>query len=220
MKGSNTVITAHAGSDGYKPNSYEFIQSMLDSNVDALEIDCQMSSKSEVYLSHDPLDDYSEALSLIDVYQLLIDSNNTKIILNVDCKQDSIPLYAINKAKEFGVFNQIVISGKINISDINPADRNQLFFNLENLIDISKLSSMDISELRDLLQDLYSKGIRKIQLPYTAVFDELLHLLNEMKLKLCVWTVDDSLLIKDLLNRGCYNITTNIALDYLHSNED
>ena len=208
------MITAHSGSDGYSDNSLEFIQAVLDSDVDAFEIDCQLSDEGVLYLSHDPLVDIEGVLRLDDVFRLMNDSDNDSIILNVDCKDGRIGPLAVELASQHQILDRIVLSGSIVISDYDASFRPQLFYNLENSLEYQE----DIEEaiLAQTLRSVFDSGVRYIQLHYQWVTGELLELIHQHGLKLSVWTVNDLKLMDLLLKRGVFNVTSRRALEYIN----
>lgn len=207
------MITAHSGSDGYADNSLEFVQAVLDSKVAAFEIDCQITETGVLYLSHDALTEIEGALGLEDVFKMMNESDNSSIILNIDCKDSRVGPVAVDLAKQYQLLDRIVLSGSLVIEDYDATFRSQLFYNLEN----SLAYQADIEEavLAQTLQAVYDSGVRYIQLNYQWVIGELLELIHQHNLKLSVWTVNDLELIGLLLKMGVYNVTSRIALRYM-----
>ena len=211
------MITAHSGSDGYKDNSREFIIAMLNSDVEAFEIDCHLSPDNTLYLNHDKSDDFHKYLTLSNLFQMMSESNNEDIIVNIDCKGGKgVGPLAVELAKEFNLLERIVLSGGLNIEDYDTTFRNQLFYNLENSIDYS--DSTTIEEVEQVLAELERKGIKIIQLYYKLVDRDIISLADRYQIKLSVWTVNDLDIIDKYLAMGCHNVTSRIALEYLSKN--
>lgn len=211
------MITAHSGSDGYKDNSHEFISAMLDSQVEAFEIDCHLSKDQILYLNHDELEDISNVLTLSDLFQLMRESNNKDIIVNIDCKGGTeVGPLAVELANDYGLLDQIVLSGGLKTQDYDASFRKQLFYNLENSLDYNDLTSTEVVE--EVLRKLEEEGIKVIQLYYKLVDEDLVLLANKYGIKLSVWTVNDLEDVQKYFDMGCHNVTSRIALEYLSNN--
>lgn len=208
------LITAHSGSDGYIDNSREFIEAMLESGVEAFEIDCQISDNQRIYLGHDEVEDTQNCLGLDDVFQLMSDSSNQTIIMNIDCKNNKIGPLAISLAKKYSLVHRIVLSGSLSIEDYDEVHRNQLFYNIDNSLPFDENTSL--YDLEIVLDKLRKNGITVIQSFYGLVNQEIVDVVKKFGIKLSVWTVNEEDLIDDFLKLGCFNVTTRVALQYLN----
>lgn len=206
------MLTAHSGSDGYADNSIEFIEAIVNSAVDAFEIDLQLSDGGDLYLSHDSVQDYTDCVSLEECLNIL--AKNPEMKINIDCKHPKAGPLAIELAKELGVYSQILLSGSLPLDEIDEADYPILFYNIENVPNVRNLA---FPERQVILSDLSAKGIEYIQLFYGLVTVRIIDIIHEAGLKLSVWTVNDLNEITHLYEIGCDNITTRSALEYLNS---
>ena len=204
------MITAHSGSDGYQDNSLEFIEAMLNSHVQALEMDVHVAKDGTLYLAHDALEDSSQAVTLEACYRTLRVSDK---LLNVDCKSPDAGPKALSIAKDMGVYDQVVLSGALPLESYSDQDCGHLFYNLENSV-----SEIDLGgdALNLILADLSQRGVRVVQTYHGLASQDLVDRLLQAGLKLSVWTVNDFDLINRYLDLGCYNVTSRQALAYLH----
>lgn len=206
------MITAHAGSDGYRANSISFINKMLDEGVEALEIDCTITEDGIIYLRHDPVLDIRGLLTLDLAFELIASHHNKETKIIIDCKNVAIGRITLDKAEFYELKDRIILSGKINYGDFSYEEREQLFYNVEN--EIYLRDEFSIEDFTQALNRWYEDGIRYIQSNHEYISLELLHLIDESKLHLSVWTVDDFNLIKKYQAKGVYNIITDRALEY------
>ena len=58
------MITAHSGCEGTPDNSMESIRKGIELGADCIEIDIRMDPHGEQRLTHNELEDYSDALPL------------------------------------------------------------------------------------------------------------------------------------------------------------
>lgn len=207
------MITAHAGSDGYRPNSISFINKMLDEGVETLEIDCTITEDGIIYLRHDPVLDIRGILTLDLAFELIASHHNTETNILIDCKNVVIGRIALDKAEAYDLKERIILAGKINYGDFSFQEREQLFYNVENEIHLKNEFSID--EFKEALNRWYEDGIRYIQSDHEHISHEILTWIRESNLQVSVSTVDDFDLINDMLDRGVYNIITDRALEYL-----
>lgn len=207
------MITAHSGSDGYIPNSLEFVQAMIDGGVEALEIDVHVSSDQTLYVSHDATDKWSDQAKLSQVYNRLKNSGNSDLILNVDCKDGRVGPLALALAKDLGVYDQVVLSGSLNLTDYSAEERQHLFYNLENHINLEDWPLAD-SDFKKILEEISQAGVSTVQSYYRLIDLDLIEKIHQAGLQLSVWTIDDPQEMTNYLDMGADNITTNIALAY------
>lgn len=204
------MITAHSGSDGYQDNSLEFIEAMLDSHVQALEVDVHVANDGSLYLAHDSLEDPSQAVTLEDCYRFLKGSDK---LLNVDCKSPDAGPKVLSMAKDMSVYDQVVLSGALPLEKYSDQDCGHLFYNLENSVSEADLEG---NELDFILAGLSQRGVRVVQTYHGLASQDLVDRLLQAGLRLSVWTVNDFDLINRYLDLGCYNVTSRQVLAYLH----
>lgn len=207
------MITAHSGSDGFKDNSMAFIEAMLNANVEAFEIDCQLAEDGTLYLSHDEMADYADCVLLKDVFQRMTTSQNQTTLINIDCKNGAIGPLAVELAQTFDLVDRIVLSGGLVIEDYEPSFRPQLFYNFENSWDYSQ--TFDHEVFVRVLSDIYARGVRVVQFYYGFVTPEIVEIIHHFNVNISVWTVNDLSTIDIYLNMGVYNVTSRSALAYL-----
>lgn len=207
------MITAHAGSDGYPANSLAFVKAMIDAEVDAMEIDVQMSPDNTLYLSHDLSRNWQDLPTLIQVYECLAQSNNHHVILNVDCKDVRVGPQALSLAKDYQVYDQVVLSGAIDLAPFNNQDRQHIFYNLENRLDVRD-GALTEAAFSKVLQEIAKDGIIMVQSYYRIMNQPILDEIHQAGLKISLWTIDDLEEIDRYLAMGADNITTNKALAY------
>lgn len=208
----DSMITAHAGSDGYTPNSISFIIAMLDANVDALELDCNVTEDGILYLNQNPVLDMRGFLTLDMAFELIHLNPNHTTLINVDCKNISIGRKIFDRAEAYGLKDRIILSGKINYGDYTLEEREQIFYNIDNEIFIS--DDFHIEELKKALQRWYEDGIRYVQSSFNNINYEIFQWIRDENLKLSLQTVDDSQLIDKYIKIGVHNVTTNRAVEY------
>ncbi|MGX7107891.1 glycerophosphodiester phosphodiesterase [Facklamia miroungae] len=201
------ILTAHSGSDNTVDNSPEFVEMILQSGVDAFEMDCQISDQGELYLAHDSLQDSSKSLLLRDVFEVMLASNNHKIKINIDCKDEKCAKLALKMADNYSLLDRTLLSGSINLEDIAQKDREKIFYNLPETFPLNQ-TSIDLANLT-------YNGIKVVQLYYGVVTQEVLETIKAAGLELSVWTVNDIQKIDQMFAMGCMNVTTRSALAYL-----
>lgn len=209
------MITAHTGSDGYVDNSLEFIQACLDSSVSAMEIDVQLADDGTLYLAHDMLTNYHAAVSLADCFTLL--GQRPDLIVNIDCKSRAVGTAVLAYARQQELANPLVFSGSILLEDFAVADRDKLFYNLENHFSLEQLEAQSYFEA---LGDLSRAGVTVVQVYYELATPALIKALKVKGIGLSVWTVNDLTQIDHYLDMGCVNVTSRIALTYLKAKKE
>lgn len=208
---SKTMLTAHAGSDGYRSNSKEFIEQMLKCGVDALEVDVR-SHEGYLYLSHDALSEaeLEDALSLESCFELMAGYPCEKTLINLDCKEEDVGLIAITLAKKYDLYDRIFLTGSHQIANYSDEDLNKIWMNIEVQDHLSKNNN----EMRAYLQELYLQGIRYINTHYQFASLFFLSVAQEIGLAVSVWTIDQRHIIDYFKQLSVYNITSNSVLEY------
>lgn len=207
------MITAHSGSDGYAANSLEFVQAMLDANVDAIELDVHMSPDQTLYLSHDVQDNWQAYPQLSQVFEAVVQAGNSNLIINVDCKHGQVGPLALALARDYQVYDQVILSGALDLANFSQEDRNHLFYNLDNHSDL-KTWPVEEWVWVQALADIALSGVTVVQSYYKIMDELLIDQIHQSGLGISLWTIDDLHEIDQYLRMGADHITTNKALAY------
>lgn len=213
------LLTAHSGSDGTPENSLKFVEYMLEHNVKGIEVDVRSDPNGKLYLSHDPLTNWSEAdqvFGLEDLFRYIVTHQKTDVIVNCDLKEKDIDIKVKWLAEKWGLEKQIVYSGKVMPSHFSPWDRSLIYYNIDNCLphiySVNRLKKAHF----DVIQYFCKKyGVNIINLNYAFCTDEWISWCEEAGLNLSVWTVNDCQKINEFKQKGIHNVTTRATLHYL-----
>lgn len=129
------IITAHSGCEGTPDNSMESILKGIELGADCIEIDINMDDQGQMWLTHNPLEDYSTCVPLEEALRVICESG---LAVNCDLKTEDL-LYPVLEAAESAGFKKekLVFSGSVNVDmlrkDPSVAKRARIFLNLEQI---------------------------------------------------------------------------------------
>ena len=208
------MITAHSGSDGTKENSIEFINTFLNEGIEAIEIDVRKDDHTnELYLSHDKSGTSNHPL-LRDCLKIIVNNPNLKV--NCDLKEENLEKDVIQLFKEFNLFDSLIFSGTVNVSNINENNRPIICFNVENIIN-DIYTNYDNYSYEYIIEtiDCYfkEKHITVLNINYKFCSDKMIEDLKRRNIDVSLWTVDDSKQRIHYIKENVYNITTRQVRD-------
>lgn len=223
-----TLITAHSGCDGTADNSIEFLDYAFGRDVDCLELDVRRDGEGRMILSHDKTG--SGAPLLETAFDML--KKHPEKMINCDLKEENMELPVLELAKEYGVENQIIYSGEVNL-DLIGKDNSQLepvkiFLNIENLLPevyeepgVGKLHGQEYwKKVKNALDKIPQYEIQCINVDYHLWKEPFKQFLGDRNGKCSLWTVNEKGDIKSFLEDGVYNITTRTAKAALKIREE
>lgn len=213
------MITAHSGSDGTRPNSWEFINQYLKSKVDVIEIDVRCHKDGTLYLSHDLIGDFSDVVLLKDCFEKIKEYPFMKI--NCDLKESSLEKKVVELAEHYDILKQLILSGTVNPYYLKSMIHKPLVcYNVENyFVDFyshhskyEKDMKLWVDELEDYLKE---NQLNILNINYQFCSIELISMLHKKNIKVSLWTVDDQRKREEYRKIGVFNITTRQVNDTL-----
>lgn len=221
------MLTAHSGSNNTKDNSYEYFYEFIDKDVECLEVDVRKSSKGELYLNHDKLkeDELKDIVLLKDIFCKL--KNHNSKYINCDLKEENLEQDVMLIAKEFGVENQIIFSGTVNVENLKGNFKDmyfEVFFNIENIFEDfytnSEFYLRNKVEFVRKVSDFFKKHtLNVLNINYTFCDNKLIQLFEDNEIKLSLWTVDNTKKRKEFMMRKVHNITTREIIEAINERE-
>lgn len=212
------LLTAHSGSDATPNNSLEYIDKMIDYNVDCLEIDVRRAQNGQLYLSHDTIYSPESIGCLLDLDTAFkyIAKRSSKIKINCDLKEKGLEAEVQWTAEKREVFDQVIFSGTVEPSHLSMWDRDKIFYNIENCLP----NIYTVKELKKAHFDVLHYFCRKyklhtLNLYYGYCSKEWIELCHQNNLQLSVWTVDNLEMIQAFAQQDLYNVTTKRAIEYI-----
>lgn len=217
------IITAHSGCEGTPDNSMESIRKAIELGADCVEIDIQADGRGGLWLAHDALDDYSDAVPL-DAALRVISQSGTAV--NCDIKQEALLVPVLEAARAAGIpRDRLIFSGSVDVgrlrNDASIVRRARIFLNLtqiaphltptppRNWEEAAALFDARLEEIAGLVRRL---GVECINPPYRMMPPERIDAALACGLQLSLWTVDEeadqrALMQKDLLNMTTRNVS-------------
>jgi len=188
-----TLITAHAGAEGSRPNSESSLSQLKSLGADILEVDVRLYRGSPV-LAHDKAD--AQALPLKEALALLMDAPSLNV--NLDVKEPGIAMKAYEAAVSAGFAGRFLFTGDVSREEAFSLRRLSapLWFN-EYLL--------DEEERADPFAAIARLGSPVLNISKGRLTDSLL---AHRAAALSVWTVDEEETLARLLKAGVRNITT------------
>lgn len=212
------ILTAHSGSDGTPNNSLDFIEKMIENNIEFIEVDVRRAPNGILYLSHDLIDTDEIVGCLLEVDDMFhyISKKASSVIVNCDLKEPGLEAEVQWIAEKWELFDQVIFSGTINPVHLSIWDRGKIFYNIENCLpNIYKINQLKKIHF-DVVNYFCKKySVRILNLYFGVCSKEWIELCNENNLKLSVWTVDSLEMIDDFQRKDVYNVTTRRAIEYL-----
>lgn len=223
---NKVLITAHSGCEGTPENSMEHIQKAIELGADCVEIDINMDDQGGLWLTHNPLEDYSGVLSLEEALRVIAPE---EIAVNFDLKTEKALYPVLEAAEAAGIARERrVFSGSVDVGilkkDPSVAERARIFLNLEQLYphldhavpesrkDEEAYFDAHVEEIAAVLKEL---GAECINPTYKIMPTERIALANEHGIGLSLWTVDKAVKQAILLQEQLVNITTRNVSDAL-----
>ncbi|MFC6463614.1 glycerophosphodiester phosphodiesterase [Marinilactibacillus sp. GCM10026970] len=212
------LLTAHSGSDGTPNNSLEFLDKMIDYNVDCLEIDVRRAQNGQLYLSHDAISsmDSTNCLLELDAAFKHISKRSSKILINCDLKEKGLEAEVQWTAEKRNLFDQVLFSGTVEPSHLSIWDRDKILYNIENCLpNIYKIQELKKAHF-DVLHYFCKKyKLHTLNLYYGFCTKEWIELCHQNNIQLSVWTVDNLEMIQAFEQQELYNVTSKRTLEYI-----
>jgi hypothetical protein len=204
------LISAHTGCDQTPDNSLEYLDYVLTTGADGLEVDIRMDSNGFLYLSHDK--NSKDRTRLEEVFSRL---QKSEMFCNCDLKESGIACHVLELAKCYRVEDQICFTGDVEFSLIRKEEpiRKRTLINLQPIIPKigSQLESGYIPSEKDfeaVRQVLIDTGGWAVNVPYRFCTDEMLSMFRSWGISVSAWIVDEEDPARKLVNADIYNITT------------
>ena len=195
--GVNTMITAHAGAEGTKPNTLESLSVLSGLGIDAVELDVR-DVDGRLILSHNPPAPGERCAVLEDALRLIRDAN-PHVMVNIDLKQENLTEAVWAAAERCGMTRRLLFTGSVCPVDERflrdkPAD---IWYN-EVLLQPGERGAP--------LRSVLLRGHPAINIHYPRV--DLAALSPGDARHYSCWTVDSEDAIAAFLRAGVLNITT------------
>lgn len=198
------TLTAHSGSFNTADNSLEYIQAVIDNNVDVCEVDVRLRPNGTVVLSHDLVVSNNEGVELATAFEMLKDK---EIYINLDVKETRVlaPLNAL--VEQYDMFEWVFLTG---IESYQTSAVKENCPNISYYLNYSpnrvKIFTSDYQQ--KLVAMLEESGAVGINCNYKYAGGKLAEVLHNNGYKLSVWTVDKEWTMKRILVIEPDNITT------------
>lgn len=212
------ILTAHSGSDGTSDNSLEFIERMIENQVESIEVDIHRAPNGKLYLSHDPIKTHETIDCLLELEALFryIYKKSSTVTVNCDLKESGLEAEVQWTAEKWELFDQVVFSGVVDPVHLSIWDREKIFYNIENCLP----NIYTVNQLKKAHFDVVNYFCRKysvhtLNLYYGLCSKEWIELCHANHLNLSVWMVDNLEMIETFKQQEIYNVTTRRAIEYL-----
>ena len=213
------MITAHSGCEGTPDNSMESIQKSIELGADCAEIDIYMDAQGALWLTHDELEDYSNAVALEDALRVIAES---KIAVNCDIKKENLLYPVLEAAEAAGISRKdLIFSGSVDVDilkkDPRIVGRARIFLNFEQIclyMTGKKLQSYEeaaaffdahVEEIAALVKEL---GVEYINPSFRLMIPERIDLAHAHGIALSLWTVNEETEQRSLMQKNLVNMTT------------
>ncbi len=214
-----TMITAHSGCEGMLPDSLDAVKKGIELKADAVEVDVRIDRNGTLYLSHDEIEDPSEAETLENVFRIIAEND---ICVNCDLKTYETIFPALELADRYGIPKQkLILSGNIKYSTLenNPdiTKRSRVFLHITDELfenrkfkatyyeDDKVMLTENAKQISELIKYL---GAECINICFDRVDREIIELYNSFGIRMSLWTVNDPEMQRQFLTENILNITT------------
>ena len=219
------MITAHSGCEGTPDNSMESILKGIELGADSIEIDVRMDPQGVLRLTHNELEDYSDALLLETALKTIAES---PAAVNLDLKEEKL-LYPVLEAAEAAGFSRsrLIFSGSVDVSllmsDPTIVQRARIFLNIPVILNylMKNIAVPESWEERGRSFDTYFekaaalvKGldVECINPSFRMMTPKRIAACKAQGIGLSLWTVNEEADQKRLFREDLVNITTrNVA---------
>lgn len=221
----NTMITAHSGCEGTPDNSMESILRGIELGADCIEIDIRMDPQGTLRLTHNELEDYSNAVPLETALRTIAESDAA---VNCDLKEEKLLYPVLEAAEAAGISRErLIFSGSVDVdflrSDPSIVKRARIFLNLEQILkNLMKnfvlptawderitLFDKHLEKITGLVKSL---GVECINLNYKVMTPKRIAACHDCGISLSLWTVNEEADQERLLREDLVNMTTrNVA---------
>lgn len=211
----HTMITAHSGCEGTKPNSQEQIEKVLQSSFEATEVDIRMVDNTLI-LAHDDVEALSPDIFTVEQFFEMIKDSPLRV--NCDLKHNFLVEPVCNLARQYGLESRLFFTGTTKSRDLQFIKESMVFANLENYfyrandtedLDGIKRQNFFIPMLTEILTLLKLDGFHGVNAYYKVVDKDFMHICRHLNLKAIAWTVDEESEFTRLSDLKLYSITTN-----------
>lgn len=190
-----TLVTAHTGAMGTKPNTLEGLDALLVCGADAVEVDVR-GKKGELFLSHDPMLPFLACPRLADCFERLMKA--PKMMMNLDLKEAGLAKAALALAREYGAAGRLLFTGDVGEEDFPVILGSEIPLWLNEYL-------LPAEERKDPVPAAEKRGFGTLNVDRKRLTDGLL---GSHAAKLSVWTVNGEDELRRLLVSGVWNITT------------
>ena len=220
----NTMITAHSGCEGTPDNSMESIRKGIELGADCIEIDIRMDPQGGLRLTHNELENYSEALPLETALHAIAESDAA---VNCDLKEEKL-LYPVLEAAEAAGFRRekLIFSGSVDVKllekDPSIVQRARIFLNFAQIFKYF-MKNAPIPETKEEQGTLFDEnkemvaalvkqlGVECVNLSYKLMTPARIAACRDLGIGLSLWTVNEEadqacLLQEDLINMTTRNV--------------
>ncbi len=205
-----TLVTAHAGCLNQPLDSLAYIKEALNYDIDVVELDVRFTTQNQAVLSHDEIENHDSLVSVKEALRVIQTKENVRV--NYDLKNTTSISNLIEDIKSTKMEGRGLITG----CQVSLADRLALksvgihcFTNVET--DFAQL--FDKTYCEALAKQLTDEEIEGININYRYVTKELIEALHHASKGVYVWTVDELVAAKKLIELGVDSITTNLVAD-------
>ena len=200
LRRDEMTVTAHSGCMDLVDNSIEAMEAGVAAGADIVEFDLNFTENGDPVLSHDAPKEGETYVSLADAFRFL--SEHKSVRANVDVKSLEHPEKMLSLAAEFGVTEQIFMTG---------LDENSISIVREKCPGVPYYLNASVTEdtdVRALVEKTLELGAVGLNINRKDVSPKLARLCHRSGLLLSVWTVNEEQQIIETALMGADNITT------------
>ena len=209
------TITAHSGAFNTPDNSLEFINAVIENDVDIAEIDIRQRPDGTVVMGHDIITTNNDGVEVALVFEKVKDTN---LRLNLDIKDTKALPVLHDLIFDYGLENRVFLTGIETYQAKTAAEKcPDIDYYINYVPSRIKIFSEDYQE--KIIRMLEKTGGIGINCNHTYASKTLSDLLHENGYLLSVWTVDKEYQMKRALVNKPDNITTK-EIELLHSTID
>lgn len=176
------IITAHGGALDTGRNTQAYFDNIDKYGADALEVDIYRK-KGLLYLSHWPTRHYKKRLTLRYAFELV---KQNGMLINCDLKMKGIIQDVIALAKEVGVQDQLIFTGRVNIDDSNIIDCGQVWFNSVGI----KYKTENIKAIKEKIDSYNNPHFAGLNVNFKKIDLDFVAECKKNDLKLSVFRID------------------------------
>lgn len=200
------MITAHGGALKTGRNTKKYFEIMANLNVEAIEVDIR-SKKGEMYLGHTHIP-FMKANRIPLSFVLEFCKKYNKRV-NCDVKEKGLVKPIQRLAESMGIEHLIYFTGSVSPDEVKDLGKCELYVNDTFLFPKYVLTFDNLPKIKQYLDSFNNPSLKGLNINYMIVPKKVWLEAKALGIGVSIYTVDNENALKEIVNMGFDNVTTN-----------